>query len=151
MATINLLLILLEIWEKSLLKHYVSKKSQLSKQQWNIFKLPQSFKQCLYGINGTFMSYLGVLIVNNIPCWDFPSLIKGCLIKVYSLKGQIDCLSECHFSLDFSNIAEITSLLSVILNWNSKLDIYRLQSSKLVQSPLVPAICNTAAMQKLVT
>ena len=43
------------------------------------------------------MSYLGVLIVNNIPCWDFPSLIKGCLIKVYSLKGQIDCLSESHF------------------------------------------------------
>ena len=53
------------------------------------------------------MSYLGVLIVNNIPCWDFPSLIKGCLIKVYSLKGQIDCLSEFNFwgngerSLDF--------------------------------------------------
>ena len=53
------------------------------------------------------MSYLGVLIVNNIPCWDFPSPIKGCLIKVYSLKGQIDCLSEFDFwgngerSLDF--------------------------------------------------
>ena len=97
------------------------------------------------------MSYLGVLIVNNIPCWDFPSLIKGCLIKVYSLKGQIDCLSEFHFLLDFSNLEEISSLLSAILHWNSELDLYRLQSSKLGQSPLVPAICNTAAMQKLVT
>ena len=53
------------------------------------------------------MSYLGVLIVNNIPCWDFPSPIKGCLIKVHSLKGQIDCLSEFDFLGQFSNIAEI--------------------------------------------
>ena len=116
-----------------------------------MFILPGFFKWCIYGNNGTFLSLFGVLIVHNIPCWDFPDPIKGCLIKEHSLKGQIDCLSEFHFSLDFSNIAEITSLLSVILNWNSKLDIYRLQSSKLGQSPLVPAICNTAALQKLVT
>ena len=115
-----------------------------------MFILPGSFKWCIYGNNGTFLSLLGVLIVHNIPCWDFPNPIKGCLIKVHSLKGQIDCLSEFLF-FDFSNIAEISSLLSAILHWNSKLDVYRLQSSKLGQSPFVPAICNTAAMHKLVT
>ena len=55
------------------------------------------------------MSYLGVLIVNNIPCWDFPSLIKGCLIKVYSLKGQIDCVSE----FDFLGIFQILQRFDV--------------------------------------
>ena len=116
-----------------------------------MFILPGSFKWCIYGNNGTFLSLLGVLIDNNIHCWDFPNPIKESLIKVHSLKGQLDCLSEFHFFLDFSNIAEISSLLSAIQHWNSKLDIYRLQSSKLGQSPLVPAICNNAAMHKLVT
>ena len=116
-----------------------------------MFILPGFFKWCIYGNNGTFLSLFGVLIVHNIPCWDFPNPIKACLIKEHALKGQIDCLSEFHFLLDFSNLEEISSLLSAILHWNSKLDMYRLQSSKLGQSPLVPAICNTAAMQKLVT
>ena len=62
-----------------------------------MFILPGSFKWCIYGNNGTFLSLLGVLIVHNIPCWDFPNPIKGCLIKVHSLKGQIDCLSESLF------------------------------------------------------
>ena len=115
-----------------------------------MFILPGFFKWCIYGNNGTFLSLFGVLIVHNIPCLDFPNLIMACLIKEHSLKGQIDCLSEFH-SFYLSNIAEISSLLSAILHWNSKLDMYRLQSSKLGQSPLVPAICNTAAMQKLVT
>ena len=53
-----------------------------------MFILPGSFKWCIYGNNGTFLSLLGVLIVHNIPCWDFPNPIKECLIKIHSLKGH---------------------------------------------------------------
>ena len=61
-----------------------------------MFIPPGFFKWCIYGNNGTFLSLFGVLIVHNIPCWDFPNPIKVCLIKEHSLKGQIDCLSEFH-------------------------------------------------------
>ena len=74
-----------------------------------MFILPGFFKWCIYGNNGTFLSLFGVLIVHNIPCWDFPKPIKLCLIKEHSLKGQIDCLSE----FDFLGIFQILQRFDV--------------------------------------
>ena len=63
-----------------------------------MFILPGSFKWCIYGNNGTFLSFLGVLIVNNIPCWDFPNPIKECLLKIHSLKGHTAAYTQCTHS-----------------------------------------------------
>ena len=86
--------ILLGWRQKVLLKHHVSKQSCLCKQQWNIEQLTIFSNECLYGINGTFWSFYGVLISKHKPWWDFWCPMKMCWTEIHSLMGHSESCYE---------------------------------------------------------